>query len=520
MDSTDQFSSSRSVVRSGFFNLVGFVVSAAYMLILVPVAVHYLGDEQYGLWMTVLALTGYIGLADLGLSSSFVTYIARFVAVRSYDQATRVVHFGLLFYAALSIVLFGVTLLVYPYLFDILHIPAGELITTRNALFLVLAVFALTSASGVLSNALASIQRTDLVNLVTAMSLVVKLAGALMVLHLGFGLLGLLAADLCVTATTIPILILLTRRHMPFLGLKWKGYDHDLMKKLLGFGASMQVTRLADIVLGNFDKLLLTRFLGFSMVSMYDFGAKPAGRLRVFPASAILSLVAAVSALDAQGNEARIRAALVRSTRYLAIVSAPLFGFCIVFAEPLMHAWLGPGKETAAMTLRLLSIGFFVSSVVSAPAAIAVGRGQPQYQMWAMLVQAVLNILLSTILILTFGFFGAVAGTTIATLTGGLLFFWMFGRGIVERPLRVLFSILVRPVGCAAAAAVAPCVALLLLRDALANMGQVALACALLLAALAFVAQYACVLWWTRTVDADDMRFAKGVLPHRLSARL
>ena len=91
-------SSSRVVVRSGLFNIAGFLASAVYMVMLVPMAKGFLGNEQYGLWTAVLAITGYIGLADLGLSTSFVTYLARFVAQGDLRSANRVITHGLLFY--------------------------------------------------------------------------------------------------------------------------------------------------------------------------------------------------------------------------------------------------------------------------------------------------------------------------------------------------------------------------------------------------------------------------------------
>jgi O-antigen/teichoic acid export membrane protein len=513
-------SSSRAVVRSGFFSLFGFFGSAAYMFLIVPVALGYLGQEQYGLWTTIAAVSAYIGLADFGVSTSFVTYIARFVTTRDYVQASRVVHLGLLFYALVSLLLIGITMLVYPLGFALLRIPAEQMTLGRDALLFILLTFAMASIGSVLSNALAAVQRMDVVNATVTGALVVKFFAIIAALESGWGLRGLLGADLAVTVATIPVTILLTKRHMPYLSLRWRGYDHALMRALVRFGAQMQVSRLSDMVLANFDKLLLARLSGLSVVATYDFGAKPAGRLRQLPAAAISSLVAAVSALDAQANEERIRAALVRSTRYLAIFSAPMFGFCMVFAEPLIRMWLGQGQEAAAMTLRVLSTAFFVSAVVSGLSMIAVGRGEPQFQMRAMLAQTVVNIVLSTTLVFMFGYFGAVAGTTAATLFGALLFFHMAGRRVVEHPLRLLTSITARPVVCALAAGGVSWLAFAGLGQMTGPWGRWMLAGGLAASGMLFLAVYALLLVLSRTLTADDAGFLRGVLPHRVSALL
>ncbi len=513
-------SSSRAVVRSGVYNLFGFFASAAYMFLIVPVAVSYLGQEQYGLWTTIAAVTAYIGLADFGMSTSFVTYIARFVTTGQYDQASRVVHFGLLFYAAVSLVLIAGTLALFPLGFSVLRIPAEQALVARDALGLILLTFALTSTGSVLTNALAAVQRMDVVNGVASIALAVKFGAIIAALEAGWGLRGLLGADLAVTALTVPVVVGLTRRHMPYLSFRWQGYDGALMRSLVRFGAQMQVSRLSDMVLANFDKLLLARLSGLSVVATYDFGSKPAGRLRQLPATAITSLVAAVSALDAEANEDRIRAALIRSTRYLAIVSAPLFGFCIIFAEPLVEVWLGPGQTMAAMALRILCAAFFVSAVVSALSMISIGRGEPQFQMRAMLAQTVVNIALSTTLVLLFGFYGAVTGTATATLFGALLFFWMYGRKVLDRPLRVLAGILARPVACAVASGAVGWIAFAGVSALIGPAGRGALAVALAASGAMFLVVYAGLLLWSRTVNADDAGFLKGVLPARVAALL
>lgn len=513
-------SSSRAVVRSGMYSLFGFFASAAYMFLIVPVAVGYLGQEQYGLWMTIAALTAYIGLADFGVSTSFVTYIARFVTTEKYDQASRVVHLGLLFYAAVSLVLIVLTLLLYPLGFALLRIPADQTAVARDALVLILLTFAMTSTGSVLTNALAAVQRMDVVNGAATIALAVKFGAIIIALEAGWGLRGLLGADLAVTMLTIPVMVLLTRRYMPYLSLRWKGYDHALMRSLVRFGAQMQVSRISDMVMANFDKLLLARLSGLSVVATYDFGSKPAGRLRQLPATAITSLVAAVSSLDAEANEERIRAALVRSTRYLAIVSAPLFGFCIMFAEPLVEVWIGGGHGMAAMALRILSMAFFVSAVVSALSMISIGRGEPQFQMRAMLAQTIVNVALSTTLVVLFGFYGAVTGTATATLFGALLFFWMYGRRVVHHPLRLLAGIIARPIGCGVAAGLGGWLVFSAASALAGPPGRVALAAALVAAGSVFLALYAMLLYWTRTVTADDAGFLKGVLPHRIAALL
>jgi O-antigen/teichoic acid export membrane protein len=516
----DPLSSSRAVVRSGVFNLAGFVVSAAYMFLLVPVALHHLGMEQYGLWTIVMAITGYIGLADLGLSTSFVTYIARFVAVRAYDDAVRVVYLGVIFYVGVTLLMFGVSLAVSSWLFDFLRLAPAQASAARTALLLAVGLFGVTSVSGVFGNTLAAIQRMDVVNGIVIATLAVKLAVIILVLMNGWGVAGLLAADVAVTAAGMPVFLFFTRRFLPEVHLRWKGYDHRLMMTLVRFGVQIQVSRLSDLVQLQFDKILLTRYVGLQSAAMYDFGSRPAGRAKQLPVTAIASLVSAVSALDAREDNARIQAALVRATRYLAVLSAPLFGFIVALAFPVMQVWLGPGHEQAALTLQILSAGFFVNVVVSALALISQGRGEPQFQMRAMLLQTLLNITLSLTLVLTFGYFGAVVGTAISAVSGGLYFFWLYGRRMMRHPLRFLVSVIWKPVAGAVVASAVGGISFGWVSAAVTEPGRAMLAVLVILWAILMAAAYALMIRWLKVFDEDDRRFFRGVLPSRLRSIL
>jgi O-antigen/teichoic acid export membrane protein len=516
MAPAEHLSSSRAVVRSGLFNIAGFLASAVYMVMLVPLAKVFLGNEQYGLWTAVLAITGYIGLADLGLNTSFVTYLARFVAQGDLRSANRVITHGLLFYLLVAGVMVLISVAGYPYIFRLLRIQEADWSTARTALYLAVAVFAVTSVAGVYGSVLAAVQRMDAFNLQFVGMLVVKFAFTYGALKAGYGVGGLFMADLAATFLSIPAVVYLTLRSVPGLKLSWDGFDGVLMKSLLKFGLRLQVSRAADIVQMNFDKLLLTRFQGLAATAMYDFGSRPINRLRTLPVTAISSLIPAVSALDADDNAARIRAAVVRSMRYLVLIALPLFTLCIAFADRLITLWVGPGNGQAVLTMQGLSAGSFIAVTMSALSLVSLGKGEPQFQMRTTLVQAVLNMALSTILVLRFGFVGAVAGTTVSMIVGGLLFYGVYARRVMDAPFAFLGTILARPV-----IAVVPAIVAGLLVARLGDAAGAAGSAMTGLAALAFgsaafLAAYAVALRFTGALTADDLGFLKHALPEAI----
>jgi O-antigen/teichoic acid export membrane protein len=359
------------------------------------------------------------------------------------------------------------------------------------------------------------IQRSDVLSLLTAATLVVKFAAITAALAGGKGLIGLVVADLIVAAVSVVPLVVMTKKCLPDVSLRWTRYDHTLMKRLLRFGTQLQVSRFAELVQTQFDKLLLTRFVGLSSVSMYDFGSRPLGRLRALPLTALSALVPAVSELDAERNTARIHAGLVRGTRYVIVLSVPLFLFLVFFANEVITVWLGEGFGQAASTLQLLSLAYFVSVMAGVPAFVAQGIGEPGYQMHATLLQSGLNIVLSTALVISLGYFGAVIGTAIAGIVGGTVFLHRFGKRFTPALLVTIFSVTLKPLVSIAPAIIIGMFVNHLMVDIFSVDTRLGILATLVVVGLLFLAVYIAMLVLTNVFDADDKGFIVNVVPEK-----
>jgi O-antigen/teichoic acid export membrane protein len=343
----------------------------------------------------------------------------------------------------------------------------------------------------------------DVVNIFTSVAFVVKFLAMVAALAFGLGLVGMMAAEVLVGVISLVPAVVLVKKLVPEVLLLRFSFDGSMFKRLLKFGSQLQVSRFAELVQQQFDKLLVSRYIGLTAVTMYDFGSRPLNRLRALPTTALLGLLPAVSAL----------------TRYLLLFSVPLFAFVALFAHEVMHVWLGSGFSQAARTLQILAVGYF-SSIVTAPLAVtSQGRGEPQYQMRTTLVQAIVNILLSTSLILTFGYYGAVAGTAIAAIVGSLLFLRVYGRRVIERPLRTLGGLLAKPILAAVPAGVAALATMELLLQLLTPGTRPGLLGCLTVTFGVFLAGYVLMVFLLRLLGPDDRRFLKGILPSRLFAK-
>lgn len=62
-----------------------------FTLISVPMTLHYLGVERYGIWVTMISIMAWISLVDLGLANGLTTLLSAAIAKNQLDLARRYV---------------------------------------------------------------------------------------------------------------------------------------------------------------------------------------------------------------------------------------------------------------------------------------------------------------------------------------------------------------------------------------------------------------------------------------------
>ncbi len=92
------------IVRNGISGAGARIGMMVVGFALTPFIVHSLGFVDFGLWATVGALAGYLGILDFGLGGSFVKFIAQYVERNEHAAARQVITFGMLFYLGFGLV--------------------------------------------------------------------------------------------------------------------------------------------------------------------------------------------------------------------------------------------------------------------------------------------------------------------------------------------------------------------------------------------------------------------------------
>ncbi|NBS80041.1 hypothetical protein EBS57_09700, partial [bacterium] len=219
---------------AGYFAIA---VNIVYTVASVPLALHYLGKEQFGLWALAQQIMGYLMLLDLGVSSAVSRFIAdRKDEVNGGEYGSILLSGGIVFVA--QGILIGIAGFIFSFFAPILFsVPQHLANDFTNILIIITALAGVSVALRTLGAPLWAFQRMDVSYGLSSLTLLTSLAALWGGFHLGWGIYsfavaGIPAAFLC---PAITLWVCWKGGFYP-TALNWGRPNWSLFRKIFSFG--------------------------------------------------------------------------------------------------------------------------------------------------------------------------------------------------------------------------------------------------------------------------------------------
>lgn len=331
--------------------------------------------------------------------------------------------------AFLSSILVAVPMFIfsYPIVSDLLRVPTH----LQNQASIALKFTSVSLVFGILGNVFNSPQfsrlRMDLNTLINAGAKISMALITPIVLYLGG---GIVEAVMVVFFTTLFLLI----AHLFVSGrllreLYQTTISKDLIKPLMKFGSSLLLWAIAITLVGNLEKIFLTRLVSVQSLAYYSIAFTFANMTTMVSMSIVQTLIPAFSQLLTPEKRIELDALFSRGLRVSLIGLLPSVMFLFVIAKPFFTIWLGEefGRESVYPFYILLS-GIFFSIIVYVPNGVLTAYGRPDIFAKTHWIEFLPYALAAYWLIISFGIFGAALVWSLREILNAFLFIWMTKR--------------------------------------------------------------------------------------------
>jgi O-antigen/teichoic acid export membrane protein len=393
--------------------LTAVTIAATYFL--TPFIIHTLGQEGYGTWTLITAMTGYMNLLALGVPMACVRYLAQHIAEGNTRRTNEVIGscVGLYLMIGAAVVVIGLALtagltLVY-------DIPVALQGQARLACALMVVQVA-AGFIGLLPEGIMFAHHDFVVrNVVRVASVFLRLGLTLGLLALHASLVVLAAVQLATLAFDFSLSVLLIRRRYPELRIRLGDFEWATVRQVFSF--SMYVLLLGAGARLSFetDALVIGAILGVGAIPFYAVANSLVVYLMDFTIAIAAVVLPMTTKLNAEGRRDEVTAMFLKWSKISLSLSLMAGLFLIVLGPRFIGWWIAPEYEKPSgavlQILMISSLGFLPVRGVALP--ILMGLGKPRTPTIAFLAAGVLNLVLSIALARPFGLAGVAFGTAI-----------------------------------------------------------------------------------------------------------
>jgi len=399
--------SGRLLARNTVWNLIGNGAPLIVAVFSIPILIHGLGKDRFGVLALAWALIGYASLFDMGLGRALTQLVAQKLGSGEDHEIPALAWTSLLLMLVLGAVGTVVVLAITPWLVHhALKIPEVLQAETVRAFYLLgLSIPVVITSTG-LRGLLEAHQRFKLVSALRIPLGVFTFVGPLMVLPFSRSLTPIVGVLVAGRAASCLAYLLVCFRVVPELRerVAWHGPSAG---PLLRFGGWMTVTNVVGPLMVTLDRFLIAGLISVTAVAYYATPYEVVTKLWVVPGAVVGVMFPAFSTSFAHNRE---RAAVLydRSVKYIFLILFPIVLLIVVLAQDGLKLWLGVEfARNSARVLQWLAVGVFINSLAQVPFALVQGAGRPDLTAKLHLVELPCYLLALWWMIGTFGIEGA-----------------------------------------------------------------------------------------------------------------
>lgn len=502
------------VIKNTYYNFLSQIINFIAPLFLTPFIIAHIGITEFGIYAFIIGVTGIFGLFDLSISTSFYKFISEYYNQKKYDDLNSVINTASIFYLFFSIICIIIALLLKNKFLEAINIPPEFENKAIFTYIIALTAFSVVNTFGIYNSVIVSLQKMYLTSVWGILLSALNFVTVIVLLILGFGLYGILSAHIFFIISSLIISMIYSYKLIPQLRIGLKYYSNKMLKRMFNIGSQMQISKLAAFASDKYDEFLLAYFSVIGNVTFYNLATRMTRVGKIIPTQFIIQVAPVAAELNAKSKTGLLESLFEDMTKYLTLVTIPIYFFMILFANDLIYSWVGPGYEISAYLLRIIAVGGLINLLLSAPGnSITPNIGVPKFSMREGIIYLSINIILSYLLVKYYGIVGAAYGSAISTTIAAIYVFIVSVKFFGNNFYSILKNIFAKPLLSIFISSAFSCAAYYLFTQIFVSPGRAETILILILTGIVFFSIYLICLIFTKYLDKKEYRlFAKALL--------
>lgn len=364
-------------------NLIGRTWGSIIGIVVVPVYIHFIGIEVYGLLGVFTIFQTILGLLDMGLSPTLNRELAKNSVVEEGKQYMNDLLFTMERIVLVISVLGGLSLILASNYLSHHWVKAETLNTHTVAIaFVLMAInFAIQFSFGLYQGGYMGLQKQVTLNVILFCTTTIKSVGAILVLYfISPTIIAFLILQIVVNVVQLFFLrkylwrFIPKTEHKPF-------FNKEIIKKSGRYAAGIFTISILSILLTQIDKIVLSKTIKLSQYGYYTLAITIAGALTMVLYPITSAIFPKMSEYIGGNRMDDLKAIFHKASQLVVLAIMPITMGIFIFSNDLLFAWTR-NEEIAANAgpiLQFLILGTAFNSLMTIPYQYTLSVGWLRY---------------------------------------------------------------------------------------------------------------------------------------------
>jgi O-antigen/teichoic acid export membrane protein len=394
-------------------------------LALTPFIIRSLGQSEYGLYILLGSLVGYISLLDFGLANTIVRFVAKYRANNDKEGEQNFLATILIIYIAISVLVVATGCIFYSNLETIFDksLESDELEKAKTLMLLLIFNMTIVLPGGTFAGICTGYEKFIFPRFVNIIRYILRSVVVVVALLYGGKAISIVAID-----TILNLVIILINMYYVFyvlkVKIKLKKIDKALIKTIFSYSMWIFVFAMIGELFWKSGQMILGITISTEAVAVFAVAITLSSYFGAF-AGAINSvfLPRATNMLENRSNRKELTAFFVKIGRILTFLLLYIWGAFILFGKHFIVLWVGDAYSDAYLMSAIMMTAYILPLVQNFANSLIEASGQFKFKVKVYFTCISTGIILGAILVPRYGYWA---------ITLSYSFFWIISQIIMN----------------------------------------------------------------------------------------
>jgi O-antigen/teichoic acid export membrane protein len=406
--------------------VVQVVFTAFLYFFLYKYLLDHLGAKSLGVWSLILSFSSIANLANMGLTSGLVKFVAESLAEKQNETIGKLILTSFVS-LALLFCLFSLIILLSAKFFLYFFIDKDFLNLAFSIIPWSLGSLCINACSGIFTSVLEGYQKNYLRNFIYVLSGIIMFVATLQLTPI-YNLQGVAIAQFLQSLFVLLAALFLILRINPYNRFGYWKWSTKLFKELFDYGYKFQAVSICQLLYEPTTKMLLSKYGGLALLGHYEMATRLVSQCRALLVNANQVVIPVVAETAKTRTKTDRKNFYVGMSRIMTLFTFPLATILVVLTPLIAILWMDDINIDFSFAMYVLALSS-IFNVLCGPAYFScIGEGRLSLLVFVHAAMAVLNLVIAWLLGQWLGGYGIILGWGLALSIGSIFLLLAYNR--------------------------------------------------------------------------------------------